>query len=33
MYASTWICTKEVNISLEEFRNSIRKGSLSELRI
>jgi betaine lipid synthase len=33
MYASTWICTKEVSIEKEDVRTSLRKGSLGELSL
>jgi betaine lipid synthase len=33
MYASTWICTKEVELDLDEIRAGTRKASLAELRL
>jgi betaine lipid synthase len=33
MYASTWICTKEVGIEQDEVKGGLRKASLAELRL
>jgi betaine lipid synthase len=33
MYASTWICTKEVGIESEHARAGWRKTSLAELKL
>ncbi|KAF2712629.1 hypothetical protein K504DRAFT_464699 [Pleomassaria siparia CBS 279.74] len=33
MYASTWICTKEVSIEHEDVKASLRKNSMGELKI
>jgi betaine lipid synthase len=33
MYASTWICTKEVNIEREDAKKNLRKNSMGELTI
>lgn len=33
MYASTWICTKEVGIEREDVKVGLRKTSLAELKL
>jgi betaine lipid synthase len=33
MYASTWICIKEVNIEREDAKANLRKHSMGELTI
>lgn len=33
MYASTWICTKEVGIESEDVKAHLRKTSLAELKL
>jgi betaine lipid synthase len=33
MYASTWICTKEISIEREDVKAHLRKSSLTELHI
>jgi betaine lipid synthase len=33
MYASTWICTKEVGIEHEDVKAGLRKTSLAELKL
>ena len=33
MYASTWICTKEVGIEHEHTKVGLRKSSMGELKI
>jgi hypothetical protein len=33
MYASTWICTKEVGIELDDVRGHLRKTSLAEFKL
>jgi betaine lipid synthase len=33
MYASTWICTKEVGLEMDESKAGARKASLAELRL
>lgn len=33
MYASTWICTKEVGVEQEDVRATLRKTSLAELKL
>jgi betaine lipid synthase len=33
MYASTWICTKEVGIEMDDVRGHLRKTSLAELKL
>lgn len=33
MYASTWICTKEVGIERDDVKAGLRKASLAELRL
>jgi betaine lipid synthase len=33
MYASTWICTKEVGIEHEDVKANLRKASLVDLKL
>jgi betaine lipid synthase len=33
MYASTWICTKEVGIERDDIKAGLRKTSLAELNL
>lgn len=33
MYASTWICTKEVGFEKEDIKTRLRQTSLAELRL
>jgi betaine lipid synthase len=33
MYASTWICTKEVGIEQDDVKAHLRKTSLAELKL
>jgi betaine lipid synthase len=33
MYASTWICTKEVELEHEDVKAQLRKSSLAELKL
>ncbi|KAF2000103.1 hypothetical protein P154DRAFT_209289 [Amniculicola lignicola CBS 123094] len=33
MYASTWICTKEVSLEKEDVRTSLRKGSMGDISL
>jgi betaine lipid synthase len=33
MYASTWICTKEVAIEQDDVKAHLRKTSLAELKL
>jgi betaine lipid synthase len=33
MYASTWICTKEVGIERDDVKADLRKTSLAELNL
>lgn len=33
MYASTWICTKEVGLEQEDIKTRLRQASLAELKL
>jgi betaine lipid synthase len=33
MYASTWICTKEVGLEQEDMKTRLRQTSLAELEL
>jgi betaine lipid synthase len=33
MYASTWICTKEIGLEKEDIKTRLRQTSLAELRL
>jgi betaine lipid synthase len=33
MYASTWICTKEVGVEREEIKGNLRKEALVDLKL